>query len=83
MSQKMRFLAAADSEGEPGMVKTCVGRHVPRLQRLLPLWARVFPQGAHSEQHLLGPTWVASTASQLPAQGPGGCSAHRGTDVAI
>ena len=35
------------------MVKTCVGRHVPRLQRE-PLSARVFPQGAHSVSNTSG-----------------------------
>ena len=45
------------------------------------LWA--FPHGAPSVSTTSwGPAWVASAASQLPAQGPDGCSAHGGTEVA-
>lgn len=45
------------------------------------LWA--FPHGAPSVSTTSwGPAWVASAASQLPAQGPDGCSALGGTDVA-
>ena len=53
-----------------------------RMQRES-LWAQVFPQEANSVSNTSwGPAWVASTASPRPAQGPDGCSAHRGADVA-